>query len=255
MQKQKAKKDFTRKRNFIYPCSSNIPSNVARALSRVASMIIEKWCSHIYGSVITSHSRKFYPNRKHHLSSIISLFCRKFILRNETSTAYISETRRFPVVKSGQVCFSNLNLEHIKKSKQSEKVTLASRNTLNCAQAEREFYRESCSCVATMFNRLEVEINLNEMREPCSFNGMMHNSFEDAQQVHFPSNPMQLGPIYFKTLRKCGIFGIMCEAVPRQVNYLNDEAVTVGKGTNATIIRSPLLCRAWSWGYRSSPTR
>ena len=37
----------------------------------------------------------------------------------------------FPVVKSGQVRFSNLNLEHIIKSKQSEKVTLASRNTLN----------------------------------------------------------------------------------------------------------------------------
>ena len=55
----------------------------------------------------------------------------KFILRNETSTAYISETGRFPVVKSGQVRFSNLILEHIIKSKQSEKVTLASRNTLN----------------------------------------------------------------------------------------------------------------------------
>ena len=130
----------------------------------------------------------------------------------------------------------------------------AKQDHLNCAQAEREFYRESCSCVAMMFNRLEVEINLNEMREPCSFNGMMNNAFDDAQQVHFPSNPMQPGPIYFKTLRKCGIFGIMCEAVPRQVNYLNDEAVTVRKGTNATIIRSPLLCRAWSWGYRSSPT-
>ena len=55
----------------------------------------------------------------------------KFNLRNETSTAYISATGRFPVVKSGQVRFSKLNLEHIKKSKQSEKVTLASRNTLN----------------------------------------------------------------------------------------------------------------------------
>ena len=63
----------------------------------------------------------------------------------------------------------------------------------------------------------------------------MHYSFDYAQQVHFPSNPMQPGPIYFKTPRKCGIFGVMCEAVPRQVNYLIDEAATVGKGANATI--------------------
>jgi len=63
----------------------------------------------------------------------------------------------------------------------------------------------------------------------------MHYSFDYAQQVHFPSNPMQPGPIYFKTPRKCGIFGIMCEAVPRQVNYLIDEAAAIGKGANATI--------------------
>lgn len=46
---------------------------------------------------------------------------------------------------------------------------------------------------------------------------------------------MQPGPIYFKTPRKCGIFGVMCEGVGRQVNYLIDEAHTVGKGANSTI--------------------
>ena len=46
---------------------------------------------------------------------------------------------------------------------------------------------------------------------------------------------MQPGPIYFKTLRKCAIFGIMCEAIPQQVNYLIDEASDVGNGANTTI--------------------
>jgi len=32
-----------------------------------------------------------------------------------------------------------------------------------------------------------------------------HYSFDYAQQVHFPSNPMQPGPIYFLTPRKCSI--------------------------------------------------
>ena len=63
----------------------------------------------------------------------------------------------------------------------------------------------------------------------------MHYSFDFAQQIHVPSNPLQPGPVYFKTPRKCGIFGVMCEGIPHQVNFLIDEAVSVGKGANATI--------------------
>lgn len=69
----------------------------------------------------------------------------------------------------------------------------------------------------------------------CSFKGTVHYSYDYAQQVHIPSNPQQPGPIYFKTPRKCGLFGICCEVIPRQVNYLIDEAVASGKGANSTI--------------------
>lgn len=55
------------------------------------------------------------------------------------------------------------------------------------------------------------------------------------QQVHYPSNPQQPGPIYFKTARKCSIFGICCEAIPRQINYFIDVSVATGKGANTTI--------------------
>ena len=54
-------------------------------------------------------------------------------------------------------------------------------------------------------------------------------------KVHYPSNPQQPGPIYFLTPRKCAIFGICCEAVPRQVNYLIDEASDTGKGGNTVV--------------------
>lgn len=69
----------------------------------------------------------------------------------------------------------------------------------------------------------------------CSYQGTVHYSYDYAQQVHFPSNPQQPGPIYFKTPRKCGLFGICCEGLPRQINYLIYEAVFTGKGANATI--------------------
>lgn len=63
----------------------------------------------------------------------------------------------------------------------------------------------------------------------------MHYSYDYAQQVHIPSNPQQPGPIYFKTPQKCGLFGVCCEGIPRQINYLIDKAVSTGKGANATI--------------------
>ena len=70
---------------------------------------------------------------------------------------------------------------------------------------------------------------------PCSLLGRMHYSYDYAQQVHYPSNPLQPGPIYFKTPWKCSIFGVCCEAIPHQVNFLVDEAVLTGKGANSTI--------------------
>ena len=56
-----------------------------------------------------------------------------------------------------------------------------------------------------------------------------------AQQVHYPFNAQQPGPIFFKTARNCGNFGVSCEATSSQMNYLIDEADDVGKGANATI--------------------
>jgi len=63
----------------------------------------------------------------------------------------------------------------------------------------------------------------------------MHYSFDYAQQVHLPSNPQQPGPIYFLVPRKCGLFGVCCEGIPRQVNFLIDEAHLISKGANAVV--------------------
>ena len=64
---------------------------------------------------------------------------------------------------------------------------------------------------------------------------MAHYSFDYAQQVHYPSNPLQPGLMYFLTPRKCALFGICCEAIPRQLTYLCDEAVDTGKGSNSVV--------------------
>ena len=73
------------------------------------------------------------------------------------------------------------------------------------------------------------------MIAPASNNIMVHYSFDFAQQVHYPSNPLQPGPIYFLTPRKAAIFGVCCEAIPRQVNFIIDEASDTGKGANTVV--------------------
>ena len=55
-------------------------------------------------------------------------------------------------------------------------------------------------------------------------------SFDHAQQVHFSSHPQNPGPLYFKTPRKCGIFGV-CD----QLNFLIDEAQSCEKGANSIV--------------------
>jgi len=112
---------------------------------------------------------------------------------------------------------------------------LAQQEHLNCIHRERVFYRNTCGELKSNFERFEETIELDEQHDACSLNTTIHYSFDFAQQVHIPSNPMQPGPIYFTTPRKCGIFGVMCEALPRQVNYLIDKASDVGKGANTAI--------------------
>ena len=124
---------------------------------------------------------------------------------------------------------------HLSDEEKSECVR-AHQEHLNTAQTERELYRNSCNDCEKILQTLDTETLLNcETRGPCSLNATIHYSFDFAQQVHVPSNPLQPGLIYFKTPRKCGIFGVMCEGIPRQVNFLIDEAVSAGKGANATI--------------------
>ena len=60
-------------------------------------------------------------------------------------------------------------------------------------------------------------------------------SFDHAQEIHYPSNPLQPGPLSFKTPRKCGVFGVCSEGENSQLNYLIDEAQACGKGANSIV--------------------
>ena len=104
---------------------------------------------------------------------------------------------------------------------------------INIANIERKYYKDQCQSTLATIQKLNVDFFTS--RRPCTFVGKMHYSWDYAQQLHYPCDPLQSGPIYFKSTRKCGIFGVCIDAVPLQFNYLIDETVSTGKGANATI--------------------
>ena len=100
---------------------------------------------------------------------------------------------------------------------------------LSLAHKEREYYK---SQVKVAFSALESCDEADKLY-------ISHYSYEFAQQVHFSFSAKQTGPEYFKTARKCGIFGVCNDGDNTQVTYLIDEAENPGKGAHR---------------YRSDPT-
>ena len=101
-----------------------------------------------------------------------------------------------------------------------------------CQQNNTNIYR---SADLTLEEKGEL---LQEHAKPTPANSQdlaMHCSFDFAQQVHYPSNAAQPGPMYFMTARRCAISGVCCEGFPKQVNYLVDECVNCSKGSNGVI--------------------
>ena len=97
---------------------------------------------------------------------------------------------------------------------------------LELARNARHYYRKQCEESVASW---KAHLSNNEHVS------MMHYSYDFAQQIHFPFDSQQTGLAYFKTARKCGLFGVCCEGKGEQVNYLIDEAENPGKGADCII--------------------
>lgn len=122
---------------------------------------------------------------------------------------------------------------NLPEDEKSEKLKSAEQH-LSTAKEERKVYNEKKETSKANWEDLPVHIRENG-NPHCSVPVSMLYSFDHAQLVHIPSNPLQPGPAYFKTARKCEIFGICCEGSRIQVNYLIDEGESIGKGANSII--------------------
>ena len=53
-----------------------------------------------------------------------------------------------------------------------------------------------------------------------------HYSFDYAQNIHLPSDPMQVRSLFFLCPKKVGIFGVCTEAIPCQVILLQHYSIS-----------------------------
>lgn len=70
---------------------------------------------------------------------------------------------------------------------------------LSLAAGEREFYKNCFKTTKEALTERLKDVDFTEKRAPCSLDGTVHYSYDYAQQLQYPSNPYQRGPIYFKT--------------------------------------------------------
>lgn len=134
-----------------------------------------------------------------------------------------------------KICQSNYtSLNKLLFSSETEKLEniSAMRSHLEFVAKERDNYR---NVIKNSKDEFQLHNSSRSIPNSCSFSSSIHYSFDMAQQVHIPSNPLQPGPLYFLTPFKVGIFGIMCETINKQYNYLIPESTSVCKGANLIV--------------------
>lgn len=105
---------------------------------------------------------------------------------------------------------------------------------LHHAKKERLYYKAHAKVAHENYKKI-VKCGEEISHKANSKKIMMHYSWDFAQQFHYPFEDQQVGPIYFKTPRRAQLFGICCEGIPQQVNYLIDESDFLGKDANTVI--------------------
>ena len=178
-----------------------------------------------------------------------STFCR--LWRNQVPCILVMK----PMSDLYWFCQRNTNLL-LRSANQSEEVKSAAlkeaEEHLSVVRIERSYYKTICDRCKQSYTQYLTSNGLqaitSEPAEPCSRPIAAHYSFDMAQQVHYPCDPLQPGPMYFLTPRKCGIFGVCNEALPRQINFLIEEACDTGKGANNIISKLHYFFTKYSFG-------
>lgn len=148
----------------------------------------------------------------HRPRSDVCMTCEEFKKLLNRAASDLTEKRDYELIKIHKEAIEHL--EHAKK--------------------ERSYYLE---CITISENNY-ASLGPRQKKSPTKSNFRrisMHYSWDFAQQINYPYENQQVGPIYFKTPRKAQLFGVCNEGAPKQINYLIDEADFIEKNANTVI--------------------
>ena len=137
-------------------------------------------------------------------------------------------------------------LIHERKEDSLKEASEMLRVHLDRAAVDRHEYRRQLSAARASWDSLSKQTRtsiLSSLSNHPKYNVIepncqdidCHYSFDFAQQIHYPYSPQQRGKEYFKSARKCMLFGVTCESISRSVLFFLDEEEFVGKGANTVI--------------------
>jgi len=121
------------------------------------------------------------------------------------------------------------------KEKKQAQIHKEALEHLKHAKKERLFYQANAKVANEYYRNLGSKTIHPKPSKPNSKNMMSHYSWDFAQQLHYPFEDQQVGPIFFKTPRRAQLFGVCNEGIPRQYNYLIDEEHFLEKNANTVI--------------------
>jgi len=121
------------------------------------------------------------------------------------------------------------------KEKKQAQIHKEALEHLKHVKKERLFYKANTKVANEYYRKLGLKTVHSKPSDPNSKNIMSHYSWDFAQQLHYPFEDQQVGPIFFKTPRKAQLFGVCNEGIPRQYNYLIDEEHFLQKNANTVI--------------------
>ena len=104
---------------------------------------------------------------------------------------------------------------------------------LRIVSLERSLYKTSCDDAAKAFWHTLLMMKCFTLPQ------LLHEHLPTPRTYNL-TNPSTMPsksttPIHFLVPRKCSVFGVNCEGVPCQVNFLCDEAGDCGKGANTVV--------------------
>ena len=121
------------------------------------------------------------------------------------------------------------------KEKKKAQIHKEALEHLKHTKKERLFYKANAKIANEYYRTIATKRNHQKLSKPNSKRIMAHYSWDFAQQLHYPFEDQQVGPIFFKTPRRAQLFGVCSEGIPRQYNYLIDEERFPGKNANTVI--------------------